>query len=419
MNRIFVLMALSGTAIGLVFPYAADPFVTWNPDGKIYFRAICLAAGLIVGTLCFYLVKITIYPKNLLLAQQKAEWQASFNSLAEGIALVDAEVTVRRVNSTFARMVGISASELLGQDLATVMASRCGKQSGNCLITKALHTREEQTAESAMGDRICTQSASPILDAEGKADGCVFVLRDVTASRRLQKEMLQSARMAAVNHLVSGAAHEINNPLMGVTGMAELLLARDDIDDKVRSDAQVILREGQRASEIVRQLLNYVSTGVGETRVFDLNEPLHEIVSLRGADLKAAAIEVRESLNPGALEVEANPDQMKQVFLNLIDNAEKALTANDGGRLLQVRTEAVDHVARLHIVDNGPGIPAGADDHIFDAFFTTREVGQGTGLGLTMSYSIITESGGRLWHEPGDGNGAHFIIELPLAQESG
>lgn len=417
MGKILTVMVAFGLTIGLVFPFVVDPFATWNPGEKIYFRVISLAAGFLVGIFCFFLVKITIYPKNLLLARQKSEWETCFDSLAEGIVLLDSEGTIRRANRAFADMLDADLAGLEGKELAAVMAERCGKRPDECLITDALQTGIGQRGESALAGRVCTQTVNPIFDEHGQVTGCVFVLRDVTEGRRLQQQLTQSARMAAVSHLVSGAAHEINNPLMGVTGIAELILARGDIDDKLSGDVERVLHEARRASGIVKHLLAYVSTGAGQPCEVEINNLVREAVDLKEYNLKTSHVAFEVSLNQEPLLVTAEPDQLKQVFFHLIDNAEQALLKKENGRLLKVMTEAGDSAVRIHFIDNGPGVAPDVADSIFDPFFTTRTVGEGTGLGLTMSYSTAREMSGRLWLEENTNGGAHFILELPLAGE--
>jgi len=420
MPRILAVMLAFGLVIGAVFPFVAEPFVTWDPGEKIFFRVICLVAGLAVGVLCFFLVKLTIYPKNQLLARQKAEWEASFNSLSEGIALLDASGAVIRVNHAFEEMVSINEAALRGRKLSEIMAERCTRQDGDHLVTRAIYTGESQEGESSLVGMVCSQAAHPILGERDEVVGCVFVLRDVTEKRRLHQQMVQSARMSAVNHLVSGAAHEINNPLMGVTGITELIQRRDDIDERLRSDLETILQEARRASGIVKRLLDHVASGSSkETRELDLNDVLREALELKDYNLRSRDVRLNTSLHAGSLPVLADAEQLRQVIFHIIDNAEKALAEVDGGRLLEINSEREGAVARMHFVDNGPGVPEAAREHIFDPFFTTREVGQGTGLGLTMSYGIISDLGGRLWLEDTDNGGAHFVMELPLTYAEG
>jgi two-component system NtrC family sensor kinase len=409
-------MITFGLAIGLAFPYAVDPFVTWNPDRKPFFRIACLVAGFAVGAFCYFLVKITLYQRNVMLMRAKAEWEISFDALSEGVIVADTKGIVLRANRSFASMFGCTVGEILGKPVTELTKKL--RQENECLIQLAMETGRRQAGEITTGGNIFEQSANPVFDVEGKIIGCVGVLRDVTADRHLRQKLIQSAKMAAVGRLVSGVAHELNNPLTGIIALAELLLKKEQ-DDNTRRDLKTILNEGQRAADIVARLLSFVrENSDNPKKLKNVNNIITEALDLKKYDLQKNEIVVETSLAASDFPVVAEGGHLRQVFLNLINNAEDAMRNNGSGGKLRVYTEKRENRLRIHFADNGPGIPPENRDQIFDPFFTTKGIGQGTGLGLSICYGIIEEHGGRIWLEDDHAPGAHFVIELPMAAEA-
>ncbi|MHB8792028.1 MAG: two-component system sensor histidine kinase NtrB [Thermoleophilia bacterium] len=418
MRRIFLVMITFGLLIGFAFPYAVDPFVTWDADRKLYFRITCLAAGFAVGAFCFLLVRITLFQRNRLLAGQKrslekakAEWETSFNALSEGVIVIDESGSIIHANRSFAAMLGCELESLPGMTAAEMALNRGWGE--ECLLEKAMQTGERLTGEHSADGKTFEQSADPIRNDQGKITGCVGVVRDMTDDRRLRQELIQTAKMAAVGRLVSGAAHELNNPLTGVSALTELLL-RKDLDEETRNDLEKISSECSRAVGIVSHLLSFVRNSHSVPESTDPNKLLTEALALKSYDLGKAGVEVFTNLTRFPISIVADPNQLRQVFINIIDNAIDGLCARKSNNLqLTASIEPRDHDLRVHFVDNGTGVPSGVREQIFDPFFTTRDIGQGAGLGLSVCFGIIEEHHGKIWLEPDDSQGAHFIVEIP------
>jgi two-component system NtrC family sensor kinase len=249
----------------------------------------------------------------------------------------------------------------------------------------------------------------------------LVALRDNTDERLLQERLLQSEKMASVGQLVSGVAHELNNPLTGVMGFAQLLLARD-IDETSRAQVRTIYGEAERAAKIVQNLLSFARRRKPAKEMADINALLAQVLELRSYDFAIRNISLDMELDPHMTRCWVDPDQVQQVFFNVVKNAEQAMIEARGGGRLTVRSESVPGegvdapAVRVTIADDGPGIPPDVLRRIFDPFFTTKEAGQGTGLGLTISYSIVDEHGGRIWAEGRPGGGTAFVIELPRGE---
>jgi signal transduction histidine kinase len=229
----------------------------------------------------------------------------------------------------------------------------------------------------------------------------------------VQERLLQSEKMSSVGQLVSGVAHELNNPLTGIMGFAQLLMLRP-LDDTARRQVQTIYEEAERASKIVSNLLTFARRRKAQKEPANLNTLIERVLELRNYDLRVRNIEVERDLDPGLPDTMVDTNQIQQVFLNIVINAEQAMRgAGDQGRL-RIRTARSDGALLVTFEDSGPGIPPDTLRRIFDPFFTTKDAGEGTGLGLTISYGIIEEHGGRIWADSRPGRGTTFSIELPL-----
>jgi signal transduction histidine kinase len=229
-----------------------------------------------------------------------------------------------------------------------------------------------------------------------------------------QEEVIQTEKMTALGNLLSGVAHELNNPLCGVLGYAQLL-QQNNPDSRMRKGVDVILREAERASRIVNNLLTFARRERPEKRALQLNNVLMRTLERKTGDLKIARVEVKAELDPHLPPVLGDAQQLQTVFLNLITNAQQAMFEAHGRGVLTVRSEGHEERVLVIFTDDGPGIPGENLRRVFDPFFTTREVGKGVGLGLSVCFAIIREHGGAIRVGAGTQGGAAFTIELPAA----
>jgi two-component system NtrC family sensor kinase len=252
--------------------------------------------------------------------------------------------------------------------------------------------------------------------ASCSGDDGLVLLRDNTDERLLHERLLQSEKMASVGQLVSGVAHELNNPLTGVMGFSQLLLARD-LDEGVHAQIQTIYDEAERAAKIVQNLLSFARRRRPTKEMADVNALLQRVLELRSYDFGVRNITLDMTLDTHMQRCWVDQDQIQQVLFNVIKNAEQAMIDAHGGGKLTVMTQGSPAGTRISIADDGPGIPADIQRRIFDPFFTTKDAGEGTGLGLTICYSIIDDHGGRIWTEDRPEGGAVFHIELLVGVE--
>ena len=316
-----------------------------------------------------------------------------------GLVLVEGGGTATGLNGAGTRLLqALGGSDGGAAPAALVEALETARSEGSPVVREVA----AQTPES----RHITVAALPA------AGGGIVALQDHTEERLLQERLLQSEKMASVGQLVSGVAHELNNPLTGVIGFAQLLLA-SDLNDSARSQVETIYGEAERAAKIVQNLLSFARRRRPTKEMADVNALLQRVLELRSYDFTIRNISLDMTLDPRATPVWVDPDQIQQVFFNVIKNAEQAMIeANSGGKLT-VMTRGLPTGVRISVADDGPGIPPDIQRRIFDPFFTTKDADQGTGLGLTICYSIIDEHGGRIWPEAAASGGTVFHIELP------
>jgi len=233
-----------------------------------------------------------------------------------------------------------------------------------------------------------------------------------------QVQLVQAAKMSALGQLVSGVAHELNNPLSVIVGYGQLLLARE-VPTAVLRPIELMVSQADRMAKIVRNLLLFARQRPAERTTVNVNEVMEQTLALRINQLTVSGIAVDKKLARGLPPVMADPHQLEQVFLNLLLNAEQAmLEGKSGGRITLNTTVSRDgRMVHAEVIDDGPGIPQDALPHVFEPFFSTKPVGSGTGLGLSVSYGIVEEHGGHLVVESRPGRTV-FRLEMPVAQSA-
>jgi len=251
-------------------------------------------------------------------------------------------------------------------------------------------------------------------DGGGNIIGFQGIIHDVSEKRKIELQLLQSEKLSSLGTMISGVAHELNNPLTSIIGNAQLL-SRQDIPDAVKGKLNVILKESLRSSKIVAGLLAFAREHKPERSMVNINTIVWESMKLREYDLKVNNVDVRMSLSEDLPDISADPFHVQQVFINIISNARDALAGREMSAL-DIKTYRKDNSILIEFEDNGPGIPDKYIKKIFDPFFTTKEPGKGTGLGLSVAYGIIREHNGAISVESKPGTGTKFIVMLPMAE---
>jgi len=359
--------------------------------------------------------------------QQLLIAQTVIKSCVSAISTAGLDGRLTYVNPAFLELWGYgNPDEILGRSFTSL----CKEEEKAQVLIQTLLTRRGVEAAELVGKKksgaefIVGLKASLIVDAEGQPTGMTFSLADITErkqaeenERRLQRELNISNRLASIGQMASGVAHEINNPLTSVIGFSQLLMNKD-IPDDIRANLQVINSQAQRVAKIVENLLTFARQHESCREYVDINESITKALELRSYEMRTNTTQLMTRLVPDLPQTLANANQIQQVVLNIILNAEKEMTKAHNRGKLSIKTERIGDRIRISFTDDGPGISKENLDRIFDPFFTTREVGDGTGLGLSICHSIIAQHGGRLYAESELGEGATFVIELPIVADT-
>ena len=349
------------------------------------------------------------------LERAEARYTRLVESASDAIFTVDEEGAFTSVNRALEGAVGKTRDQLIGTHLTEIVepADRGVMWEMFIATLRGENVRREVRYDGAHGTAgTANIVTAPIIEG-GRVVGALGILRDVTEERALMQQFIRQERLAALGQLVSGVAHELNNPLAGISAHGQLLEKSIAKGDEVREAARVITKEAKRASGIVGKLLAFVRQGDAERIPVDLNLVLKDTIGLRAYAIREQKIDLITRLAEGLPYVLGDPAQLQQVFVNLLANAEHAVATSDGALRIEVATEHVAGKVRVLVIDTGVGIPPEHIDRIFNPFFTTKPRGMGTGLGLSISDGIVREHGGRLLVQSSPGAGTTFLVKLP------
>jgi two-component system NtrC family sensor kinase len=377
--------------------------------------------------------------------QSEERYKDLFTNAYDLIFTLDDRLRIGSINKAGQRLTGYSLDDLRGRPLESLCPAPAWKQV-EPLLSGLLEGRQaapfELELQRSNGDPVYLE-VSARLTHEAGASGLHCIARNLTDRRQLEQQLIQAEKLSAIGQLVAGVAHELNNPLTSVSGYAQLLLRETSLGDQVRQDLQHIYAQSERAARIVQNLLIFAREHKPERVVVNLNDVLKSTLSLRAYQLRVDNIVVVSQLDAKLPPTVADPSQVQQVLLNLINNAHQAMVQKGGPGTLTLRsrravarrdlaeetgtagalpagdadvrtTSAPQDVLLLEVGDTGVGIPERDLTRIFDPFFTTKPVGQGTGLGLSICFGIVQEHGGRIWAESTLGVGTTVTVELPL-----
>ena len=361
-----------------------------------------------------------------------------YDGIPDYIFLYDTNYDLIEANKAFLDDYGLKAEDVIGTKCYKTVCKQ-EQFPDDCLIKKARESKRPESVDRVgLDGRLFQTKIFPQLDSKGEVVRFVEHRRDVTEETRLKEQLIRTDKLSSLGELVSGVAHELNNPLTGIIGFSELLLT-DVEDEKTQKKLETIYNEAMRCKRIIRNLLTFARSHKPEKDFHDMNQLISDVMELRSYQLKTDNIEIVMALAEGLPALMIDPHQIEQVLLNLINNAQQAMTAtssslndeddaeddedDDSGYTgpagtLTIATRGGGDSVSVLVTDTGGGIPDDVSRKIFDPFFTTKDVGKGTGLGLSISYGIVNEHGGNISFEKAPGGGTTFVMELPLQQEA-
>jgi PAS domain S-box-containing protein len=351
-------------------------------------------------------------------------------ALAVALEAMDQPVLIRSrdeivlyANGAALREYGYSRDELIGlpSHVLTVLPTVRAHDH-----TREVH-REDLAASGSWSGELLLQrkngsefpawlSINNIVNDEGEITASVISTRDLTEERRVAEQLRQSEKLVALGELVAGVAHEVNNPLTGISAFAQLLQEERLTPDQLEA-AQMIKREADRAVAVIRDLLTFARKTGPRSVPIDMNSLIEQTMRLRTYGLRTAGIELRQELSPSLPRVRGDDRQLQQVLLNLVVNAEHSV-ANGARRIITLRTSVAAGRVVVEVSDTGQGMSVEVQKRIFEPFYTTKPEGAGTGLGLSVSFGIVQTHGGTLTVHSAPGAGATFRLTLPLDETS-
>jgi len=374
---------------------------------------------------------VAVAIENSLLYQDQQERAAELKLLKEfnesiiesinvGLLAVDLEGRVTRLNSALEHIldlrrdaaVGRRVEDLFSEDFADTLKQVLGKDGWRLKEIRNIY--KLHTATRGNRSLVLNIALAPLQDGQGQT-GALVVLEDVTARITLEEQLQQREKLSSIGLLAAGVAHEVNTPLTGVSSYTQMLLGMLNENDPKHALLQKVRTQAERATNIVNNLLNFSRTGSATEFVeVDVARVLDDTLQLLEPQLRRSQIEIVRSYAPDAPEAYGNAGKLQQVFTNLILNARDAIP--DGGRIIVATETADDGSLIAEISDTGIGIAPENVAKIYDPFYTTKGVGQGTGLGLAVSYGIVQEHAGRITVDSTPGQGTTFRITLPTAR---
>ncbi len=339
-------------------------------------------------------------------------------SVNVGLLAVDENGAITRCNSTFEEMMGLSREEAIGQPVEHLFDEAFAANLNNILgksrwhLTEIRNAYKLHTSDKAGRQLILNVAVAPLRSVSNAQTGAIIVLENVTSRVKLEETLQQSEKLSSIGLLAAGVAHEVNTPLTGVSSYTQMLLGMIPDTDPKHALLQKMQRQTDRASNIVGNLLNFSRTGNAiEQSEVDINKLLDDTLQLLEPQLRRSNVAVVKEYRAASPRVFGNAGKLQQVFTNLILNARDAMF--EGGTItLSTVVDDFDEIM-IEVADTGEGIPADDLSKIFDPFFTTKGVGNGTGLGLAVSYGIVQEHAGTIQAFSHAGDGTTFRLVFP------
>lgn len=355
-----------------------------------------------------------------IISRGKYQWESTFDAITSPVMIVSADFRIERANVAFAEHCGMDIKEIPGRLCHEVFADSSVPCEG-CPMRAAINDDDRNSSRliGRIRKREFEANAYPFAISGDGPDGAVMSYRDITEERRLQQEVIQQEKMAAIGMLAGGVAHEINNPLGGILAFTQLLLRGEGKDEssELHRDLKEIENAAIRCKRIVADLLDFSRiTKDRERCMVDVNLLLKKVLPFITSEIRSLNVKLQLTVADDLPRVHGIPDRLQQVFLNLMTNACHAMPKG-GTLVIETKASAGGDRVVVRVSDTGEGIPADDRGKIFDPFFTTKKPGKGTGLGLSISYRIIKEHEGSIEVESEPGKGTAFTVSLPAVHE--
>lgn len=340
-------------------------------------------------------------------------WQNIIDAMTDYLFVIDQHYKILRTNKAFANLFGKDPADIIMRPYYKLFG--LDQPHEWCILPDSNSLCLPRSLERSINNMVYLISCFPISYDDNEA--VVYIMKDITENRRLKDQIYHLDKLSSLGTLTSGVAHEINNPLTGIIGYTEMLLMKDG-DEKTKKYLKNIYDSAIRCKRIVENMLTFSRQTPAEMSIENINDILDKTIELHEYWLKTTNIEIIKNYG-NVPNLALDRQQMQQVILNLIINAEYAIEESKNHGKIELKTEYdhESHSVSIKIADNGTGIQPDMLQKIFDPFFTTKPVNKGTGLGLSIAHGIIAEMGGNIHAESTAGKGTSFTIRIPVSKQ--
>jgi PAS domain S-box-containing protein len=354
------------------------------------------------------------------------QFHTLLDAIPDVLLLLSPDLKILWANSGAKRALGEEVSEMKGMYCYELWHGRCNPCE-SCHVLGTFRTGEAAISQRSADGRLFDSKAFPIKDEEGRVTNAIIVVSDITEKMTLEAEAMRASHLASLGELAAGVAHEINNPINGIINYAQIILNRSAEGTREHEIATRVIREGKRIAGIVSSLLSFARERKEEKSAVNVGRVLCEAITLMEAQIRKDGIRLDVGVPEYLPPVVANPQQLQQVFVNVVSNARYALNKkyapSDEDKILTISCEEImmkdSRFLEFTFFDRGTGIRSDIIDKVMNPFFSTKPSGEGTGLGLSISHGIVKDHGGRLVVESTEGIYTKVSVCLPVKEENG
>ncbi|WP_407649651.1 sensor histidine kinase [Thermaerobacillus caldiproteolyticus] len=395
-----------GKAIG-VLSIGSKEVIQYDEADLSFFQQLCDQLAVCIENARLYNEVLT----------SKKEWEETFRAVSEMILVVDLQGNILRYNDAAKEFFQFDLQKNARENVHQLLSMDINESP----IIENLQTKKPVHRQIHIQQRVCELHSYPVFNESQNMYAAIIYINDITEKCRIEAQLLQSGKLAAIGEMAAGIAHELNNPLTAILGNAQLLLRsvpKDDRSYKLLSDIHSC---GKRCKTIIQNLLTFSRQDEYMFEDCSVNEAVEQVLGLIGDQIKKQNIMIQKKLDDSIEFIEGNVQQIGQIILNLLINAKDALEdTNIPNKVITIETRSIleneKHWVLLSVKDNGKGISPQHLQEIFNPFFTTKRPGKGTGLGLSVSLGIAEAHGGTIEVMSELGKGSQFILKLPAKQ---
>ncbi len=425
--RLGYLLLTSLLIVGLVFGiFEIIEEAFFSNSSFLALRWLYISRGIVSSVLLIAWVAWTVYYYREIyrskLELKEGRYRDIIESSADAIITVDNDNRISYWNRGAEKILGWRRDEIIGKPLEILIPDELLESRELSLLEYGLRTSGEVTnyqTERLTKDGkhlLVSLTVTPLPGEQASVDGYSIIMRDLTELKLREEQVRHSERLATVGHMAAGVAHEIGNPLTAISSIVQVIQRKVD-DDFAQERLEKVRENIKRINKIVRDLVDFSRPSSSEQVKSQLNEIIESAVGLLQHDARCRDVTFDQELDRDLPPIQCVPDHIHQVLVNLMLNAVDALENEDDPRITLRTYQRKNHLF-IDVEDNGEGIEPEHIDHIFEPFFSTKEVGSGTGLGLSVSYGIVSKMDGTIDVTSEKGKGTCFIIKLPKKSTS-